>query len=322
MRRVSSAFALDAFDHRNAKSPRLADYLDIYISHFGRDHRTRTNELLDFLANPPDDRKIVYFGLSYRGTPCGFAVLMSFESEGIAVIDHLVIAPNSRGHGSFFVFTDLIATYLEAKHLPIEYFVAEVVLDHDHAVSAIKPEMLMRLMRLVGFKVAKARYWAPDPLIMEDRNACRAALMIAAQPERSRLPVPEFIRIVRLIFHRHYGDWYERARPEVFEEYRKKTEAALADIENLAGKERMIILNGIKDSDARIIVSHAPPPDLPVLGYILLLSIPAVVGAAVAFKQDLITASTAALITLILLIICLCVPPLRRPLFRFFQLKE
>lgn len=322
MRRVSSVFALEVFDRRNAKSPRLADYLDIYVSNFGHDHRTKTNELLDFLANPPDDRKIVYFGLTYRGIPCGFAVFMVFESEGIAVIDHLVIAPNSRGHGSFFVFADLIVTYLESKHDPIEYFVAEVVLDHDHSVSAIKPELLMRLMRLIGFKVAKVRYWAPDPLIIQDRDACRAALMIATQPDRSRLPVPEFVRIVRLVFHRHYGDWYQRARPEIFDEYGKATEAALADIENLVAKERTIILNGMKDSDLRTIVSHPAAPDLPVLGYILLLSIPAVVGAAVAFKQDLITASTSALVTLLILVICLCVPRLRRPLFRFFQLRE
>jgi len=183
MTRVTSAFALEVFERKSARSPRLPKFLSIYVRDFGPEHRTQSNELMEFLEQPLDDRRIIYFGLTYKDEPCGFATLMHFPEGPLAIIDHLVIAPNMRGYGAFFSFCDLIAGYLEKQSLTVDYVIAEVMLDDQHMASTIKPTLLLRLMRLVGFRIAKVRYWAPDPDIVADPDRCRAALLLA--PSRS-----------------------------------------------------------------------------------------------------------------------------------------
>jgi hypothetical protein len=255
--------------------------------------------------------------------PCGFAVVMIFESEGTSIIDHIVISPNSRGYSAFYVFCELIESYLDKKKINVEYAIAEIVVDDNHIASTVKPQMLIRLMRAIGFKVAKVTYWAPDPLILESKEACRAAFMVRCQPERSQLSTTEFIRLVRLVYLRHYGDWYRRTMPEAeFANYENKIRDTMSEIERLASRERRIILNGIRDIDIRITPGHVEAPDVSKLLYILLLAVPAIVGAAVAFKQELFTAAVATAATLTVIVLCLLISPLRRPLLRAFGLIE
>lgn len=80
-------------------------------------------------------------------------------------------------------------------------------------MTSIRPALLVRLMRLVGFKAARAAYWAPDPTILHDRESCKAVLLFASQPDRDELPAVEFLRLVELIYKSHYQRWYERTMP-------------------------------------------------------------------------------------------------------------
>ena len=91
--RIKSGFSVDAFERAQSRSRRLADYLTIYVQNFAPSHRTKTNELLEFLEKPDEGRFIVYFGLSYFGKPCGFATLMLSPDSNVGVIDHLAISP-------------------------------------------------------------------------------------------------------------------------------------------------------------------------------------------------------------------------------------
>lgn len=323
MRRLTSAFAVEVFDRRNAKSDRLAEFLAIYVQHFGPEHRTATNELLEFLAAPPADRQITYFGLTYADQPCGFATLMYYPDGPIGIVDHLVVAPNLRGYGGFFSFCDLIAAHLEHKRTLFDHIVAEVMLNERHMASSFKPVLLVRLMRLVGFRVAKTLYWAPDPAIVTNPKGCRAALLFASQPERQELPTGEFLRLVELIYETHYGRWYERTmRPEEYRRYlgvsrelRRKIEAAVAG-------EPRVVLNGMKHLDLAFSVDPAPPASASTLFYIGLAAIPAVVGVAVAFAQEA-WVTLASLGAVIGLIAAFAVHPRpRRLLLRAFRLAE
>lgn len=103
MASISSTFAIEVFDRKRARSDRLADFLALYVHHFGPEHRTASNELIEFLASPDQGQSITYFGLTYDGNPCGFATFMYYPEGPIGVVDHLVIAPNLRGYGAFSV---------------------------------------------------------------------------------------------------------------------------------------------------------------------------------------------------------------------------
>jgi hypothetical protein len=323
MQRLASGFSLTVFERRNAKSRQLAPYLVLYASNFGSEHRTKTNELVEFLQTPPDDRKIVYFGLDREGEPIGFAALMIYPEKNIGIIDYLVIAPNSRGHAAFFCFCDLIAAYIERQNLALEHLVAEVIVDERNVATTIKPAMLIRLMRVIGFKVARAAYWAPDPLISHDRDGCKAALMVASRPERKELTASHFMSIVDLVYRKHYGEWYRRAmQPREFQAYAAACEAARRDLEARVSRDGRVILNGVRDPEGAVLLDTAPRPDLPKIVYILLVALPATIGAAVAFKQEIYIAAWTAAVTLLVLAVGLLFPRLRRAFLRIFQLAE
>jgi hypothetical protein len=323
MGRFTSAFAIEVFDRRNARSERLADFLLIYVQHFGPEHRTETNELLEFLAAPPSDRTIIYFGLTYNEQPCGFATFMYYPDGPIGIVDHLVIAPNLRGYGAFFGFCDLITGYLERRRLAFDHIVAEVMLNERSLAATIKPMLLVRLMRLVGFRVAKARYWAPDPTIVVDPDRCKAALLFASQPERDELPVSEFLRLVELIYRVHYARWYERTMTaQQFDAYRLAADGLLDKVRTAVGAEREIVLNGMKNLDLPFTLDPTPQANPTALFYIALIAIPAAVGIAVAFAQDLWVAITAAALALLIIALFAGHPRLRRPLLRAFRLAE
>jgi hypothetical protein len=323
MRRFTSAFAVEVFDRRNARSDRLADFLAIYVQHFGPEHRTATNELLEFLSAPPTDRSIIYFGLTYAEQPCGFATFMYYPDGPIGIVDHLVVAPNLRGYGAFFSFCDLIAAYLESKRMPFDHIVAEVMLNERHVAATIKPALLVRLMRLVGFRVAKTRYWAPDPLIVTDPEACRSALLFASQPERDELPTREFLRLVELIYRVHYAAWYQRTMPSAeFAAYETASSALLAKIRAGVADERRIVLNGMKNLDLPFTVDPHAPASPSAIIYMALIAIPAAVGVAVAAAQELWVALAAAAGAAAIIALFVLHPRLRRPISRAFQLRE
>lgn len=319
---VTSAFALEVFDRRRARSDRLAEFLSIYVQHFGPEHRTPTNELVEFLLSPVKGQSIFYFGLTYDGKPCGFATFMHYPDGPIGVIDHLVVAPNLRGFGGFFMFCDLIAKYLEEKRIPIDHLVSEVTLSHPSSTPTIRPAILVRMMRLVGFKAVRSAYWAPDPAILEDVDSCRAALLLASQPERDDLPASEFARIVELIYRTHYGLWYERTMTkEKYERYRQVSEKLLLKIQSSVAKEKRVVLNGMKNFDLVFSLDPSPRPDPSTLFYVGLIALPAAVGLAVGFAQELKVAAIATTISIIIIALFATNRKLRGLLMRAFQLK-
>jgi hypothetical protein len=323
MRRLASSFAVEMFDHDSARSDRLAEFMMIYVRHFGPEYRTQPLELLDFLASPPSDRTITYFGLTYRGQPCGFATFMYYSAGPIGIVDHIVVAPNLRGYGAFFSFCDLIAADLEARQIPFDHIVAEVMLKERNVVSTIKPRVLLRLLRLVGFRVAKLRYWAPDSSIVSDIDGCSAALLFASQPERDELPVAEFLRLVELVYGVHYAAWYKRTMtPKMFRTYKAVANGLLRKISASVAAERRVILNGMRDLDLPFSLDPRPSPTPSALVYISMITIPMTVGLSVALAQELWVTIAAAAVAIIFIAVFAAHPKLRKPLLKAFRLAE
>lgn len=323
MRSIASHFALEVFDRGNARSARLGEFLALYVQHMAAAHRTKTNELIDFLENPPLDRSIYYFGLTYRGERCGFATLMHYPQGPIAIIDHLVIAPNKRGYGAFFAFSELITSFVESKNLPFDHIVAEVMLEERQLATHMTPTILVRLIRWLGFKAAKMAYWAPDPSILSDRKGCKAVLMIASSPERNSATPAEMYAILEIIYLAHYLKWYERTMPrETFAGYAKVAREVLAETREQIFQQDTIILNGMKNFDLAYAIERENRTDANALGYIALVAVPMVISIAVAAVQEAWVTLISGAVAVALVLLFALHPRLRRWLVKFFRLTE
>jgi hypothetical protein len=321
-RRLRSGFEAEIFDRSRARSAALTPYFQVYLQYLAPEHRTKTNELLEFLEKPCPGQIIVYFGLNYRGKPCGVATLMMYPASNIAIIDHIAIAPTERHAGAFYAFCEYIADYLERLERPLNYVIAEVVLSEQPVTTGLNALMLIRLTRFIGFKVVSLPYYAPDPSFVDDRETSRAALVMFSQPERSALDAPEMIKILRTIFFDHYTAWYRRMmRPDQFSKYEKAVTDEFDRLARVVKNAGGVKVNGMRNFDLPYILSRQSEDRPRALGAIILVAIPSAITVTLAFAQEPKLAMWASIATVGVFALVL-VPRFRRIVLRFFQQEE
>jgi hypothetical protein len=320
--RLKSGFSVDTFERGQARSKRLAEYLTVYLQHFAPAHRTKTNELVEFLENPDEGRVIVYFGLSYFGKPCGFATLMFYPDSNLGVVDHVAVAPTARGYGAFFSFCELIAEYLDRNNFALNYLVAEIMLGDQPFVTGFTPLTLIRLMRFLGFRVANLPYYAPDPAMVRDKDSCRAALMVISQPDKAAMGSEELLELLRVVYFKHYGDWYRRVMAaEKYSEYERVIVKSFDEIKEYVRATKTIKINGMKNFELPYVVEPGSKVSVGFVGYIVLIALPATLTIALAIEQE--TRLTAAVAIVTGIIFCLTlIPRCRRFVLKFFQLER
>lgn len=251
--RRKSGFELDVFDQRPSPRRRLDEFLAIYVSYFTPQHRTDTNQLIHYMQHPLPGRRIIYFGLRYEGLPTGFCVLMYYPKQAIGVFDFMVLAPNRRGHGAFFEFTNLIAEYLESQRIVPNYLVAEVVRSQGQLTHGVTASLLVRLLRFQRFRTAKLPYKAPDPAIVSDPSSCEAFLMLALEPDQSEISASELIRIVELIYLNHYLLWFKGVMaPAEGRAYEQAVRTECTNLCQAARSHEVIVLDGMRDLEVAL----------------------------------------------------------------------
>lgn len=321
-RLFKSGFAVEVFDRSRARSSGLMPYLQIYLQYLAPEHRTKTNELMEFLENPLPGQMIIYFGLTYHGKPCGIATLMLYPADQVAIIDHIAIAPTVRGAGAFFAFCENIADYIEIENVACNYLIAEIMLTDQPVTTGLNALSLIRLSRFIGFRVANVPYYAPDTMISSNRKSCRAALVVFSQPEKTRLAPEEFVRILRVIFFDHYLAWHERTMtPNEFEIYESAAKREFDALVSSSVKKDYITINGMRNFDLPYVLDVARKPTFNVLGAVILLVIPAALTVALALMQDIWISIGVFIIAGGVFGLSL-LPRFRGPILRFFQLER
>lgn len=315
-RRLTSAFELEVFDQSLSARRRLERYLSIYVQYYSPVHRTSTNELIHYLGSPLEGRRIIYFGLSFHGQPCGFCALMHYPEQSVGVFDFMVIAPTRRGHGAFFIFADLIAEFLESKRITPNYLVAEVVLSEAPLTHGITPQLLIRLMRFLRFKRAKIPYLAPDPSIVRHPEGCRAVLMISPLPDTDIITAAEFIRIVELIYLNHYLLWFQGVMEiEQAEAYENAVRTACLRLADVAERQQLIVLNGMRDLDVTLV----PASEHRQLARIFVASTLALITIGVSLAQAPEITLAVFAVAAVILSLALLSHRVRRRLLRLFE---
>lgn len=321
--KLKSNFAVQAFEQRHARSSKLPDFLAVYLQHYAPEHRTRSNELLHFLESQIPGRRIVYFGLTESDRPCGFATLMYYPETMLIIIDHMVVAPNMRGYGAFYAFCDMIATYIEQQRILYDHVCAEVIIGRPGSSESTKAQTLVRLMRQIGFKVAKIVYYAPDPQAVANAESCRSVLMLASEPERSEIDKVALDRIIDTIYDDHYLKWYEAIwTADKFEQYRRAIEPLKSKVKAGYSELPHVVLNGMKNLEMSFVVDHIPRPSSSMMGYLLLLGLPAAVGIAVGIAQEPMVAVATLVIAILTIVGGVLHPRFRRSVLSTFRPKE
>jgi hypothetical protein len=216
----------------------------------------------------------------------------------------------------------LIAEYLEQKRLICNYLLAEIVLSDEPISTGTTPLTLIRLTRFVGFRIANLPYYAPDPLIVRDKDACRAALMMLAQPDKPSMQAEEMLDLIRVVYFKHYAAWYRRVMtPAEYSDYEQSIKTSFDEIAGYVRAEKKIKINGMKNFDMPYIVEPAKRVTISLVGYALLFAFPAIFTIFIAFEHDTFLAAASVTIILVLFGLML-VPKFRTPLLRFFQLER
>jgi hypothetical protein len=320
VRQIRSKFLLEIFDNKVGNLGALTKYLAVYSANISPENRTDTNELISFLEDPFDDRRLLYFGLKYDGVHCGFAIAMSYTKDKILIVDHLAVDPAVRGKGAFFEFVYLISDYLDSHGIAPDYVVVEIMKRTQSIQGDVKPSELVRLLRIIGFHVVQIPYIAPHFGIAERVENYRSVLMVFPRQPVTEVPAGECRRIIEMIYYVHYQNWYRRAWPaKKFATYRSSLDHCFKAVTGRLTNVAFVKLNGgVAPGDEPFIrggpASHAT--DFTIAAFMIG---PVIVTLAVALAQALWIAALALSATLIALFVVFTVPKWRLWLVRFFR---
>lgn len=319
--RLQSQFVLNAFERGREDVKRLRRYLDVYLNNISPENRTDTNELIAFLSDPFDDRKIVYFGLEHAGNPCGFATLMYYPKASVAIVDHLAIDATIRGQGAFFAFCELLAEYLKRTRWTVDYVLVEIMKRSQSLNGEVNPLHLVRLLRFVGFKAVQLEYVAPHSGIVTDSKAYRSVLMIVPLQFRQELGAEECRKIVELIYFDHYLKWYTRAWGDAkAAPYKAALQVCFEQISERISAVSSVRLNGSagQEDDALFrggVAAHARD-----YSYAAFILVPAALTIGLALVQDAVITGVVLLATLVAILLAFVMPSWRRKLMEFLRL--
>lgn len=232
-----SSYSLRQFTSSSDKD--FVAALALYVRYTAPSVRTSTNEISFWIDNADvyqqqDDRFLVV-GFYCGNTLIGFAEMAYLASSHALVIDYLIIESSYRKHNTFFEFIEHIKAFVGGLHLDMRYAIAEIGKFGSVAPPDNSREMV-RLLKIAGFKVAKALYYQPQ---LGDKNAdsrMEAILMVYVHGDgegaeiQSRIARATYLEIVKSVYFDHYLRWYKPHIDDI-ENYRKELEESLRKIE-------------------------------------------------------------------------------------------
>lgn len=264
MQRTRVSYSLKQFTASTV--PGFSDALKLYARAFPPSLKTNTNEItywLDHYSQFPDDRFLV-FGFYANQKLVGYAQLAYFSSECLLVVDYLVVDEKHRRDNVFFEFLEHLRVAVDAAGLQVDYVVAEIALDGAEDSASIKAPYLIRLLRFIGFGIARAAYFQPQLGAENYESKVRAALAISTTGDAplKHLRKETYLRIVETIFYKHYLRWYEIYSNQ-HPEYRKHLDSVFRVIRESLAKQEYVIVNGqpkplatesvVQTEDARVL---------------------------------------------------------------------
>jgi len=244
----SLTFGIRLFDTSATKNPDFFTALRIYSENMGPTSKTDVNQIVYWIERlelfKPD--YILSYGLYRNGIIIGFALAFYIAEEKLLIIDHLVIDPNYRSNGSFFQFADLIKNHVNDKGLFIDYAAVEVVDSEFGQTMLFESNLLVRLLKLIGFKAAVVKYYIPNTEIINCKIKVNGTLMLYSSEGAAFIRTEYYLKVVSAILFKLYHKWYKPFFMERIKEYDDALNDILSIYKTSLARSDKVELNGIK----------------------------------------------------------------------------
>jgi len=206
---------------------------------------TDTNEIAHWIDRYEDcyGDPLLMFSFWIHRRLVGFAHIVYFRAEQLAVVDYLVVDAAHRKNNVFFEFVVQIREYFQDRAWPIRWTAAEVALNH-HPRPGADGSLLIRLLKLEGFRVVKAPYYQPLLAFNNRESEMPAVLLLAGDPELKRITRESYLKIVFTIYVKHYLRWYSIYPAHQQAERTERIRALEERIKKELGRAKWVELNG------------------------------------------------------------------------------
>jgi len=233
--------------YSSAKADGLTDALAVYIRNIAPSVRTNTNEITFWLEHFRDAGadEFYVFGFRLNDVTIGYSEVAYFEAAQLFMIDYLVIDAPYRKNNTFYEFVDQLKAYLEKRRPEYRFAVAEITRRAESAEPPPDSRLMIRLMKLQGFKVIHAPYVVPRLGVRNVDTETPATLLLLAREEIDSIHVHTYRTIVSTIYINYYGRWYGIYTDEAAD-YDAYLQRLLAMVTRKLPKERVSV-NGYRE---------------------------------------------------------------------------
>lgn len=270
----------DLRSYASSKDPELLEALKIYARETPGCIYTNSNEILYWLDNYQQFRpdRLFVVGFYVNNKVAGFAQLVYMHDEKIIFFDYMTIANEYRGINSFYEFVAQIKSFVDSRSLEYNYAVVESpFMNHDSNEPSEDAILLIRLLKMQGFGVIKARYFQPAHGLKNKESEMQGRLLIYSKNKIKEIRRETFLLILSTIIFKHYARWYDGIEDN-YEGYHKYLESLYRRTIKLLNKAEVIGVNGYKLVESTSSVPKAPPNTTYVLFMLLISSVSAVMA--------------------------------------------
>lgn len=229
----------------SSADPDFAAALLLYVRGIAGPIRTDSNQITFWLDTPAKGfRGLFYaFGFYVNEQLVAFAEACYFTHTELLIFDYIVIEESYRRNNIFFEFADQLRQYFESAHPNYRYVVAEVGYGPGEQFPSRNSQLITRLLKLQGFRIAKAPYFQPRLVLADAETEMRADLLLFTDDPVDRIQRDTYVRIVRTIYFDYYLPWMQ-ATTDTGVAYRRHLDELLARVEAGLSRSHAIQLNG------------------------------------------------------------------------------
>lgn len=243
---IKSEYTLEII---NKPSQALIDALDIYLRNTSPTVRTPTNEI-EYWANTynkifqNEKDELMIFAFYKNNIVIGYAQMVYFYRTRLLVVDHIAIEEGFRcGFGAFFELIEQLKRYVSQRKLEVNSVVTEIAYHSDTEEPRQDSRVMIRLLKIVGFSVAKARYTQPLLGMYNYETQTRAVLMFLRQDPAKTIKIETYMDVVHTIYYKHYMRWYAPFPETDQKKYRTHLDRLYSEIES-STTGKIVVLNG------------------------------------------------------------------------------
>jgi hypothetical protein len=248
-----------SFKIKRFTSSKDADFIEalkIYDKKTEYTVKTSTNEITEFIDNPQNKKREMYFfGLYRNNNIIGFIEAAYLKTTTAVMIDYIVMDDGNFINGVFYPIFSLFQRYFIDNSIPVGYFLMEV------NTTKLKDKVsnhFQTLIRAENFGIADALYIQPQLGLHNVESNYEMCLAINAQ--KRKIKIKTYLNIVNDIYYNHYVDWYSkfltsdemREYEKIVKDDYKKIEKSMEESieDNIDENEKMIkISNPVFDCD-------------------------------------------------------------------------